>query len=135
MFSWKNVKTILFILIGNVILAFALSAFILPHGMIVGGTTGLSIIINHYFHVELSIVVAVLNVILFFCGLFFLYLALTKRWAFLQTGVKNLCGTTKHKHSKVFFLQVCEYLMSLIFGECQPSDNISTIYPQIFMGQ
>ena len=72
MFSWKNVKTILFILIGNVILAFALSAFILPHGMIVGGTTGLSIIINHYFHVELSIVVAVLNVILFFCGLFFL---------------------------------------------------------------
>ena len=72
MFSWKNVKVVCCILAGNIILAFALSAFILPHGMIVGGTTGLSIIVNHYLHVDISAVVAGVNALMFFTGLLFL---------------------------------------------------------------
>ena len=72
MFSWKNVKMVFFILVGNGILAFALAAFILPNGMIVGGTTGVSIIINHYFHLDLSLTVGLLNVLLFLVGLFFM---------------------------------------------------------------
>ena len=38
--SWNNVKGILWILAGNTAYALAVTMFILPNGLITGGTTG-----------------------------------------------------------------------------------------------
>lgn len=65
-------KVIFEILIGNAILAFAIAVFILPNQMICGGVTGLSIILAHYLHIDISISVWMLNIILFLAGAFVL---------------------------------------------------------------
>ena len=60
------------ILLGNAILAFGIAAFVLPHGMITGGATGLGLVTSRAFGVDLSVAVAVYNIILFAVGAFVL---------------------------------------------------------------
>lgn len=64
----KAGKKILGILIGNFILAFGIAAFVLPQGLITGGVTGLSIVLSHYFDVNLNVAVWILDVVLFLMG-------------------------------------------------------------------
>ena len=54
------------------ILAFGIAAFVLPHGMITGGATGLGLVTSRVFGVDLSVSVAVYNIILFAVGAFVL---------------------------------------------------------------
>ncbi|MEG0721185.1 MAG: YitT family protein, partial [Lachnospiraceae bacterium] len=68
----KSIKIIAGVLVGNLVLAFTVAAFILPHNMIMGGATGLGITINHYTGMDISLVVLGLNAILFILGGIFL---------------------------------------------------------------
>ncbi len=65
-------KTTLFILIGNALLAFLVAAFIIPHGIIMGGTTGIAIVINRFLPINTALIVFVLNFALLILGLFVL---------------------------------------------------------------
>lgn len=67
-----NVKKIFFVLLGNTIYAAGLAAFVLPTGLITGGTTGLGLIANHYFGLPIEIFAAVFNVIMFVLAIFVL---------------------------------------------------------------
>lgn len=60
-----DIKKIFFVLLGNTIYAAGLAAFVLPTGLITGGTTGLGLIANHYFGLPIEIFPAVFNVIMF----------------------------------------------------------------------
>lgn len=60
-----DIKKIFFVLLGNTIYAAGLVAFVLPTGLITGGTTGLGLIANHYFGLPIEIFAAVFNVIMF----------------------------------------------------------------------
>ena len=44
----KNLETVIGVLFGNVLLAFTVAAFMVPHGIIMGGATGLGLTISHY---------------------------------------------------------------------------------------
>lgn len=66
---WKEIAGIL---LGNALIAFGVAAFILPHEMIVGGVTGLSLILGHYFRIGMDLAVWGLNIGLFLLGLLFL---------------------------------------------------------------
>lgn len=56
--SWeKIIKTILGVLVGNLVLSFAVAAFIVPNGIIMGGATGIGLTISHYFQVNLSMII------------------------------------------------------------------------------
>ena len=57
----KNLETAIGVLVGNIVLAFTVAAFIVPHGIIMGGATGVAITINHYLSLPLSIVVLGFN--------------------------------------------------------------------------
>lgn len=61
-FDWKK---IFFVILGNTIYAVGIAAFILPTGLITGGTTGLALIANHYFHVPIELFAAVFNITMF----------------------------------------------------------------------
>lgn len=63
-----KIKKLLMILIGNAIYSFAIVYFVLPVGMITGGTTGIAISIQHYFGMEISTFVSIFNVIMFLLG-------------------------------------------------------------------
>ena len=62
---WKNLGLIL---LGNTIYALAIVAFILPSNIIAGGTTGLGLVVGHYFGLPLHIFVLIFNAVMFILG-------------------------------------------------------------------
>lgn len=56
------------ILIGNTIYALGVVVFILPNNLITGGTTGLGLAFEHYFHIPLSGFVFCFNAVMFLLG-------------------------------------------------------------------
>ena len=68
----KKWKYLLNIIVGNIILAFSVNMFIIPFDFIACGSTGLGLIINHYFSLPFNMVVTSINVIMFIVGFVFL---------------------------------------------------------------
>ena len=66
--SWNNVKSILWILAGNTAYALAVTMFILPNGLITGGTTGLALFFYHQAGIPIPVFVTVFNVAMFLLG-------------------------------------------------------------------
>ncbi len=60
-----DVKKIFFVLLGNTIYAAGLAAFVLPTGLITGGTTGLGLIANHYIGLPIEVFAAGFNIVMF----------------------------------------------------------------------
>ena len=60
-----NKKDILSILLGNTLLALAVILFIVPGHLLSGGTTGISLFLNHYFHLPISLFTFIFNFIVF----------------------------------------------------------------------
>lgn len=58
-------------LVGNLVLSFAVAAFIVPNGIIMGGATGIGLTISHYFQVNLSMIILAINAVLFVLGAVF----------------------------------------------------------------
>ena len=63
--SWNNVKSILWILAGNTAYALAVTMFILPNGLITGGTTGLALFFYHQAGIPIQVVVTVFKEAMF----------------------------------------------------------------------
>ena len=68
----KKIKTIIMILLGNLILAFGVSAFVIPNNIASGGSTGISLAMKHFIGCPISYTVSILNVAMFVLGFFFL---------------------------------------------------------------
>lgn len=64
----RNLKNILWILAGNTAYALAVTMFILPNGLITGGTTGLALFFYHQFGLPIQAFVTVFNVTMFLVG-------------------------------------------------------------------
>ena len=79
-----NKKDIISILLGNTLLALAVILFIVPGHLLSGGTTGISLFLNHYFHLPISIFTFIFNFIVFIIGA----LILGKKFA-LQTLIST----------------------------------------------
>ena len=60
------------IILGNVFVAFAVSTLVLENQLISGEVTGLGIVTNHYTGINISLIVGIINVLLFLLGLFFI---------------------------------------------------------------
>ncbi len=68
----SSVGKIAVIIAGNLLYAAGVVFFILPSGLITGGTTGIALIANHFGNIPVSAFVAVFNIIMFVLGLFVL---------------------------------------------------------------
>lgn len=55
-------------IIGNVILAFLVSAFILPHDIIMGGATGIGIIMSMFLPMDTASIVLIFNIMMLILG-------------------------------------------------------------------
>ena len=64
----KNLMNLALILLGNAIYALAVTMFILPAGLITGGTTGLALFFFHQFGLPVTAFVSVFNVAMFLLG-------------------------------------------------------------------
>lgn len=118
--KWKkNLWTIIGVLAGNLILAFTVSAFMVPHGIIMGGATGMGLTISHYFPIDLSLIIFIVNAILFVLGA----VVLGKKFA-LTTIISTFVYPT--------FLSVVRQIP----GVADMTDNImlATIYGGALLG-
>ena len=73
----KIIKNIIGIMIGNTIYALAVLLFIVPNGLITGGSTGLAIAAHHVFGIPITVFVSLFNVLMFGLG----YVILGKTFA------------------------------------------------------
>lgn len=64
----KNLNMVFGVVAGNAVLAFTVAAFTVPHGIIMGGATGLGLTLAHYLPFDLSAIIFVVNVCLFVLG-------------------------------------------------------------------
>ena len=65
-------KNFLFIILGNLIFALGIAAFVIPNGLILGGSTGLALSVQHFLGIDITITVAIINIVTFLAGLFIL---------------------------------------------------------------
>ena len=68
----QKILNLVFIIVGNILIALAVNTLILENNIIVGGTSGIGNVLNYYFQIPVSLSVGVLNVVLFLLGLFFI---------------------------------------------------------------
>lgn len=61
-------KNIALVLLGNTIYALAVTMFIIPNGLITGGSTGLSLIFYHQLGIPITVFVSVFNILMFILG-------------------------------------------------------------------
>ncbi len=68
----KRLETLFYIVIGNVFLAFAVCAFVVPNRFMLGGSTGIALAVQSWIPAPISVISAVVNVSLFLLGFVFL---------------------------------------------------------------
>ena len=64
----QQLKILLYTLLGNTMLAFAVCAFIVPQDFMLGGSSGIALTTQYFLPVRLSVITAVTNVSLFCLG-------------------------------------------------------------------
>lgn len=65
---WHLLKNIILILLGNSIYALAVTMFILPNGLITGGTTGLALLFHEWGGIDIPLFILGFNVLMFIVG-------------------------------------------------------------------
>lgn len=65
----KPLQTGFCLVLGNAMLAFLVAAFVIPHNIIMGGTTGIGILLENFLHIDTAWIILILNVILLLIGL------------------------------------------------------------------
>lgn len=80
----KQLINLFKILLGNACMAFAVNTLILEHGIICGGVSGIGSAVEHYLGISVSLMVVILNVALFFLGL----------WAFGKSFAMSIIIST-----------------------------------------
>jgi uncharacterized membrane-anchored protein YitT (DUF2179 family) len=86
--EWKNVlnpKNLLLILVGTSLAVLAMKGFMIPNKFLDGGITGISILLHEIFHINISFLVIILNVLFIYLG----YKRIGKTFA-VQTSIAVL---------------------------------------------
>ena len=119
----ESAKTVIYIILGNSILAFLVAAFIIPHNIIMGGTTGIAIVLNKFFHFDTAIFVFILNAVLLVLGLiiigkklFFTSVASTILYPALLALFQRIPGIDKLTDNTLLASLFAGVLMGLSLG-------------------
>lgn len=115
----NTLKMCISILIGNALLAFSVCAFVIPNGIMLGGSNGIALFIQHFLPVRLSVISACVNSALFILGWVCL------GWKFAAT---SLASTIVYP----LMLAVCESLpLSTLFHE---NIVITAVFTAVLLG-
>lgn len=115
----RLIKSNIKILLGNLIYALGIVLFIIPGGLITGGTTGIGLALKNAFGLDVSIVIGVFNVLMFILGYMFF-------------GKKFALGTTVSTVSYPIFL----FILEKIIGDFELTNDIliCTIFGGLLLG-
>jgi uncharacterized membrane-anchored protein YitT (DUF2179 family) len=79
----QKLNFILSVIIGNVLLAFAICAFAIPNDIMLGGSNGIALFLQQFIPIRLSVLAGAINVALFLLGFLFL------GWKFAATSLMS----------------------------------------------
>jgi len=103
----KLMVSLLCVVLGNFLYALAVKLFLMPAGLVTGGTTGIALVINHFWDIEVSHFVLAFNVCMLIIG----YLILGKQFA-----ATTLASTFLYPLS----LELCD----ILFGDLVLTDDL-----------
>ena len=92
-----KLSNIFMILLGNAAMALGIVMFILPNGLMTGGTTGLSLIVGHYTSLPISAFVFLFNAVMFILGF-----SIRLRWSFSSASRLSRKGSPATGSCPVF---------------------------------
>ena len=115
-----QIRKIGMILLGNLMYAFAVAYFVLPVGLITGGTTGIALTVNHYFGMDISLFVPIFNGVMFLTGL-------------LVLGKKFAATTLISSFVYPFFLKIVQTMVE-ITGVLSQDSLLCTIFAGLLIG-
>ncbi|WP_028042052.1 YitT family protein [Candidatus Stoquefichus massiliensis] len=115
----RVVRDTVLVIIGNAILAFGVAVFAVPSDLIVGGATGLSLIIGEFIPINYASIVFGINMVMLVLGFFVL-------------GKKFAAGTILSSFIFPFFLSLFETIPQ--FQNITNDILLSAIYAGIFTG-
>ena len=115
----RFIRDAIFVTIGNIILAFGVAVFAVPANLIVGGATGLSLILNQFIPINYATIVFGINIIILVLGYFVL-------------GKKFAAGTVLSSFLFPIFLGIFEAIPAL--QHITSDILLSAIYSGIFTG-
>lgn len=116
---YTSARQLLFILGGNTVYALGVVLFLLPNGLITGGTTGLALSADYYFHVPISAFVFVFNMIMLLLG-----------WIFL--GKKFALTTIISSFYYPFILEILQRIPAL--SRLETDTMLATVFGGILIG-
>lgn len=61
-------SSVLIVILGNMIYALAIKLFLLPSGLITGGTTGIALTVTYLFPINMSLFILLFNIVMLFAG-------------------------------------------------------------------
>ena len=123
-----HIKNSMLVIVGTLILAFATSLFVLPHNLIIGGVSGIGIILDSIIWVEFiteELVITVLTWGLFFVG----WLILGKRFA-----VETLISSIVFPLAIMLFNRIGTKEFMNGFFMMDPSDSSHLVIGAVFYG-
>lgn len=124
--NWKQIlKTLPVVALGNAMMAAGIVLFVLPSGLITGGTTGLGIIAEHLTGLSIPLFTAIFNVAMFLLGLF----CLGKTFA-ATTLVSTLLSSVMlalMQHIVGDFVLCEDLLMNVLFGGISVGASIAIV--------
>lgn len=110
----KLLKEILFILLGNLLYAVGVVLFILPSGLLTGGTTGIALAVNHVTQFPVAVFVLLFNALMFIIG----FVILGKKFALttLLSTITYPVGLALVQHRVGDYVLTEDLLLCAIFG-------------------
>lgn len=90
-----NIASVIAVVLGNFLYALSVKVFLLPTGLVTGGTTGLAMVFNHYMGVPVSLFVLIFNVAMLIVGFMVLgrnFALSTLASSFLYPAFLEVCG-------------------------------------------
>ena len=119
----KVLKSVPIILLGNLCIALAATLFIIPNHILVGGTAGISVILQAFFDIDVQQMIQILTIGMFLIGV----VALGKDFTF-KTIVSTICYP--------ILLEVCSAVLALFPADFLAVDTLTaTIFSGVLVSQ
>lgn len=120
-------KRILMIILGCFISAFSFNVFMVPYDILPGGVSGISIIVDHFIHIDKALFVLIVSIILLFVSIFSLGKELTYK-SVIGSILFPIFIYLTEIFLKFYPISIDNIMLSLIFGAVTMGFGLGLVY-------
>ena len=120
-------KKILMIVLGCLISAFSFNLFMVPYNILPGGISGISLIVDHFIHIDKALFILIISFILLFVSYFALGKEITYK-SIIGSILFPVFVSLTEIFLKYFPININNIMLSLIFGGVSFGFGIGLVY-------